>query len=174
MLHGCCTEASELIRALFLRFRFYLQNNTFSMWACLDSNQGPLPYQLGRGFPAGFRPVWKLPLFGGSWNLRRLRFTAPFASVLTRLQYGCSTLVPSPRAYRYGFAYSDRRNDMSMCDPESGQEPRLTLQDAACRFDSPDYLVLVTDAVGGLEYPNSSYTAKLACTIRRARDERQG
>jgi hypothetical protein len=30
---------------------------------------------------------------------------------------------------------------------------------------------IVTDAVGKLEYPNSSYTAKLACTIRRARDE---
>lgn len=31
---------------------------------------------------------------------------------------------------------------------------------------------IVMDAVGGLEYPNSGYTAKLACTIRRARDER--
>jgi hypothetical protein len=31
---------------------------------------------------------------------------------------------------------------------------------------------IVTDAVGGLEYPDGGYTAKLACTIRRARDER--
>jgi hypothetical protein len=31
---------------------------------------------------------------------------------------------------------------------------------------------IVTDAVGGLEYPDGGYTAKLACTVRRARDER--
>jgi hypothetical protein len=31
---------------------------------------------------------------------------------------------------------------------------------------------IVTDAVGELEYPDGSYTAKLACTIWRACDER--
>src|SRR5215204_5842794 len=65
-------------------------------------------------------------------------FPAVYHPILTRLQYGCSTLVPSPRAYRYGFTYSDRRNDMPVCDLEAGQVSRLTLQDAACRFDSPD------------------------------------
>jgi hypothetical protein len=30
---------------LFLFPMFYLQNGGFLLWACLDSNQGPLPYQ---------------------------------------------------------------------------------------------------------------------------------
>jgi hypothetical protein len=33
------------IRGLFLRSTFYLQTVGFFEWACLDSNQGPLPYQ---------------------------------------------------------------------------------------------------------------------------------
>ena len=91
LVSGWCQKGPGGLPALIFTSAFYLQIRDFLKWACLDSNQGPLPYQLGRGFPAGFRPVWKLPLFGDSWNLRRLRFTAPFASVLTRLQYGCST-----------------------------------------------------------------------------------
>jgi hypothetical protein len=66
-------------------------------------------------------------------------FPAAYHPILTRLQYGCSTLVPSPCAYRFGFAYRDRQNDTPMCDHDPGQESHLTLQDAACRFDSPDY-----------------------------------
>jgi hypothetical protein len=42
-------------------------------------------------------------------------FPATYYPILTRLQYGCSTLVPSPRAYKYGFAYSDSQNDTPMC-----------------------------------------------------------
>jgi hypothetical protein len=30
---------------LFLLSTFYLQIEDFPEWACLDSNQGPLPYQ---------------------------------------------------------------------------------------------------------------------------------
>ncbi len=30
---------------LFLCLQFYLQIKTLFLWACLDSNQGPLPYQ---------------------------------------------------------------------------------------------------------------------------------
>jgi hypothetical protein len=68
-------------------------------------------------------------------------FPAAYHPILTRLQYGCSTLVPSPRAYRYGFAYNDSQNDTPMCDHQPGLEPRLTLQGAACQFDASGYLV---------------------------------
>ena len=45
LLHGCCTEAPGRTRSLCARYVFVLQNGYFFRWACLDSNQGPLPYQ---------------------------------------------------------------------------------------------------------------------------------
>jgi hypothetical protein len=39
--------------------RFYLQNVTFLTWACLDSNQGPLPYQRQKHMPGMFTVVQK-------------------------------------------------------------------------------------------------------------------
>jgi hypothetical protein len=49
-------------------------------------------------------------------------FPAAYHPILSRLQYGCSSLVPSPRTYRNGFTYSDSRSDLPMCDHESGQD----------------------------------------------------
>jgi hypothetical protein len=36
---------------------FVLQNSTYLGWACLDSNQGPLPFQRGNPITALCRPV---------------------------------------------------------------------------------------------------------------------
>jgi hypothetical protein len=38
-------KVPESIPLLQLYFAFYLQIIRFRAWACLDSNQGPLPYQ---------------------------------------------------------------------------------------------------------------------------------
>jgi hypothetical protein len=61
------------------------------MWACLDSNQGPLPYQLGYEFPAEFCSIWNPAYLKDFRGFRHLGFPAPSSSVLTWLQYGCST-----------------------------------------------------------------------------------
>ena len=68
-------------------------------------------------------------------NPRSHRVGFLLRTILSRLQYGCSSLVPSPRAYRYGFAYSYSQNDTLMCDHELGQESRLTLQEADLEFE---------------------------------------
>jgi hypothetical protein len=47
----------ELNPGLYFSVRFFLQSNAFSNWACLDSNQGPLPYQGGGAGPAAYRSV---------------------------------------------------------------------------------------------------------------------
>jgi hypothetical protein len=57
LLHGCCTKAPDKLRGSHSRDLFYLQNSTFSGWACLDSNQGPLPYQGESLMIAGCRLV---------------------------------------------------------------------------------------------------------------------
>ena len=41
-----------LHRNLYLCIMFYLQIASFREWACLDSNQGPLPYQGSKGTSA--------------------------------------------------------------------------------------------------------------------------
>jgi len=90
------------------------------------------------------------------------------------LQYGCSTLIPSPRAYRYG---SPKATVGTIYPCAIMSQDKSCVQHFRMLYAGsilPITRSIVTDAVGGLEYPNSGYTAKLTCTIRRARDERQG
>ena len=44
-VHDCCTRLWPLPSSLHLCLAFCLQIDVFLEWACLDSNQGPLPYQ---------------------------------------------------------------------------------------------------------------------------------
>ena len=50
-------------RDLCTRYAFMLENVTFFGWACLDSNQGSLPYDKSKGISVAFCPVGEPGLF---------------------------------------------------------------------------------------------------------------
>ncbi len=111
LLHGCYTKAPKRIRGLLAYSTFCLQSARFDLWACLDSNQGPLPYQFRSVLPPP-RPARPA---GPENGLDRAKTPGPERAAFparpvhpSGLQYGCSRLGA-------GAAFSDAARWPCLC-----------------------------------------------------------
>ncbi len=92
LLHGCYTKAPKRIRGLLAYSTFCLQSARFDLWACLDSNQGPLPYQFRSVLPPP-RPARPA---GPENGLDRAKTPGPGRPLFRHLRCirrGCSTVA---------------------------------------------------------------------------------
>jgi hypothetical protein len=109
MHKGFCDKNRDLLPASYYALRFYLQIGYFREWACLDSNQGPLPYQRNSGLSVPF------------CSIRVCRLDKPFLAYLAHTLFGSVRPRPGRVAAQLLHKFRDKTTDERRRFP--GQTP---------------------------------------------------